>query len=546
MNKRRALRVAALAAGVATLLLWLWQPSGAPTIESLPPADPGRPASDRSALAPAASARLGRAAADAALSALLRTIARGEARPAEALFNFPDDDSLRRFLARAPDAGLTLSDQIPALRAVRVRFSDPAALAQGLRQLGADGLSPGANSLIGVPLPPSKENRAAVDQVPFGNEALAFLGAAGDRSSWGRGTTIAILDTGVASDATFGAGRIRTLDVGFGTTPGRAEADGHGTAVAALAAGASPNAPGIAPAANLLSIRVTDSSSTSDLFTLSQAIVTAVDAGAKIINISLGGYATGPTLDAAITYASQRGALIVAAAGNDQAAQLAWPAADPRVISVGAVDRAEQQVSFSNSGTQLQLSAPGYGIQTAWLDGQRVTVDGTSASAPFVAGALATVLSQNPGLTAVQAAAILTDTANDTGQPGADPAYGNGILNLGTALNRDNPSYTDTAISSHYYDQVREQMQFVVQNRSGAAVSGLTLSVTVDSANSVLPIPRLAAGETYVASVPVSAASLRTAGTMSFGTQLNNPAGTNDAVPKNNRRSSQLTAPGSP
>ena len=47
------------------------------------------------------------------------------------------------------------------------------------------------------------------------------------------------------------------------------------------------------------------------------------------------------------------------------------------------VDAAGQQVSFSNSGPQLQMSAPGYGVQTAWLDGQRVTMNGTSASAPI-------------------------------------------------------------------------------------------------------------------------------------------------------------------
>src|SRR5204863_541770 len=119
-------------------------------------------------------------------------------------------------------------------------------------------------------------------------------------------------------------------------TPGSGREDGHGTSVAALAAGSARDAPGVSPGANILSIRVTDANGTSDLFTISQAILAAVDAGAKIINISLGGYSTGPVLDSAIAYATKQGALIVAAAGNDQAAQLAWPAADSRVVSVGA------------------------------------------------------------------------------------------------------------------------------------------------------------------------------------------------------------------
>jgi hypothetical protein len=395
-------------------------------------------------------------------------------------------------------------------------------------------------------MPPEKQDRAAQNQVPFGNDTLAFVGANGDRSAWGRGVTIAILDTGVSADATFGNGRLNVLDIGLGTTPGTGKSDGHGTAVAALAAGGTNDAAGVAPSANLLSIRVTDDRGVSDLFTVSQGIVAAVNAGAKVINVSLGGYSTGSVLDAAIAYATSQGAIIVAAAGNDQAAQLAWPAADSRVVSVGAVDKAEQQVSFSNSGPQLQLSAPGYGVQTAWLNNQRVYVDGTSASAPIVSGAIAAVLSQNPSLTPQQAAELLDRTANDAGAPGTDPAFGHGIVNLATALNSSNLNYVDTAVSSHYYDTANNQMDFVVQNRSGRAISGMTLNVTVGTTTTSQTVPSLAAGETYVAKLPVNDTALKTNGSLTFITQLTNPLGVNDQVPANNRRSSVLTAPTSP
>jgi subtilisin family serine protease len=281
----------------------------------------------------------------------------------------------------------------------------------------------------------------------------------------------------------------------------------------------------------------------SDLFTVSRAILAAVDAGAQIVNISLGGYATGPVLDAAIEHATRNGALIVAAAGNDQAAQLAWPAADPRVVSVGAVDRLEQQVSFSNSSEQLQLTAPGYGVQTAWLDGQRVQVSGTSASAPVVAGAIAAVMSQFPGMSARQAADLLERTANDGGAPGTDPAYGRGILNLATALNRNNATYVDTAVSSHAFDAASGQMQVVVQNRSGRSVTGLTLAIAAGGAEQTQIVPSLAPGETYVARVPVSDTALQTAGRLTFSTRLTNPAGAVDQVPANNLRASVLSAP---
>ncbi|HVS52216.1 MAG TPA: S8 family serine peptidase, partial [Opitutaceae bacterium] len=231
-------------------------------------------------------------------------------------------------------------------------------------------------------------------------------------------------------------------------------------------------------------------------------------------------------------------------AGNDQAAQLAWPAADPRVISVGAVDKAEQQVSFSNSGPQLQLSAPGYGVQTAWLDGQRAYVDGTSASAPIVAGAIAAVLSQNPALTPLQAAQLLERTANDAGAPGADPAFGNGILNLGWAMNSGTPGYVDTAVSSHYFDAANNQMQFVVQNRSAQPVSGLTLKITAGNSESARLVPMLAPGETFVVTWPnATALTAAAGGSVRFTTELVNPAGLTDVVPANNRRASVLTAP---
>ena len=535
-----------LALVCAGVLGWIWLQDPARKM--------GAPARPTDATSPPASSPNGtslasatsESSAQALLASLSRMLERANIRAREALLSFKDEAAFRRFLDRAESSGLTVLGRLDGLRAVRVRYDRLAALQNELRQNADDYAAVGANQLVNLPRAPAKEDRAAVDQVPFGNETLAFLGAAGDRSNWGRGTTIAILDTGLAPDSTFGTNRIQYLDVGLGSVPGRGSEDGHGTAVAALAGGAATDAPGVAPAANLLSIRVTDASGTSDLFTIAQAIVAAVDAGARIVNISLGGYGTNTTLDAAIAYAGDRGAVIVAAAGNDQAAQLTWPAANPSVISVGAVDRAEQQVAFSNSGPQLKLSAPGYGVQTAWLDGARAYVDGTSASAPLVAGAIAAVVSQNPGLSPQQAVQLLTRTASDAGAPGADAAFGAGILNLGWAMNSSTPGYIDTAVSSHYFDATTNQMQFVVQNRSSQAVAGLNLNVTAGTDATAYPIPSLAAGESYVAKVPLDDTALKAAGTLRFTTQLANPAGFTDRVPGNNRKASVLTPPGRP
>jgi subtilisin family serine protease len=364
-----------------------------------------------------------------------------------------------------------------------------------------------------------------------------------NNQTWGNGITIAVLDSGVAADPTFGISRLKTIDIGLGTAPAVGSEGGHGTAIAALAAGQSSDAQGIAPAANVLSIRVTGDDGKSDAFTVAQGIIAAVDAGAKIVNMSLGGYGTNAALDFAINYATTHGVVLVAAAGNDQAAQLTWPAADPRVVSVGAVDASGQQVIFSNSGRQLQITAPGLGLQTAWSDGSRIIFSGTSGSAPIVAGAIAAVMSQDPSLTPAQAWQILQTHTSDAGAPGADPDYGNGVINLGWAMARNDPTRYDTAIASHYYDSASEQLQIVVQNRSAQAVAGLDLTIDVNGALQHQPIAWLAAGATTVVNLPISTSQLVAAGRIEFHTELLNPSGTTDQVPANNRRASALTAP---
>lgn len=483
--------------------------------------------------------------AQALLAGLSELLLRPDARPNEAILRFKDDAALARFLARAGASGLTLLDRLDALRSVRIHYDDLRALQRELLANSADYEDLSGNLLVTVPRVPAREARAAVNQVPFANSTLAFLGATGDRSQWGRGITVAVIDTGVGADVTFGSGRVSALDIGLGTAPGKGAENGHGTSVASLAAGSAADAAGVAPAANVLSIRVTDDTGTSDTFTIAKAIMAAVDAGAKVINVSMGGYGTNSAMTSAITYAQNHDAVIVAAAGNDQAAELSWPAADVRVISVGAVDKAEQQVTFSNSGPQLKLSAPGYGVQTAWLDGTRAYVDGTSASAPLVSGAIAALMSQNPDLSARDAAQRLTATANDAGAPGADPAFGYGILNLGWAMNASNSGYVDTAVASHYYNPATQQLQFVVQNRSGDTVSGMSLDITVGKSSTTKLISNLSPGASEVVSIPVPAGVTPDA-PLRISTVLANPPGLVDQVPANNRRTSVLTRNASP
>lgn len=533
-----------VASGLLVWILWTGRkaadraaPVRSPVPEERARVDPAGPAIDGVTQA--------RAMAVAKLKeSLARRLRQKDARTDEAVLTFKDEEAYRKFLARAARAGLKVRGQIDGLRTVRVGYETLDPLIDDMVANPADYSDTGANFLVHLPQTPAAEDRPKVSQVPIGNNSLAFLGATGDRSQWGRGVTIAVLDTGVAPDLTLSGGRVHALDIGLGLAPGSGPEDGHGTAVAGLVAGAASDAPGVAAAATILSIRVTDQDGLSDSFTVAQAILAAVDAGARIVNLSLGTYSDSTVLTNAITYAIASGAVIVASAGNDGAAQLTWPAADPRVISVGAVDALEQQVYFSNAGPQLKITAPGYGVDAAWLNGQRVSFDGTSASAPLVAGAIAAIMTTSPGLDASQAWAVLQQYTSDGGVPGPDAEYGAGILNVGWAMARLDPARVDPALAGEYFDVATNTMNVVVQNRGGRSVSGLSLMVSVGGVATTVAVPTLSPGATQLVAVPVGADQLAADGGIIFRTTLETPAGMVDQVPANNRKSGVVVPTG--
>jgi hypothetical protein len=474
-----------------------------------------------------------------AFAAVLRQkFNRGGVRADEAVLTFKDEAARRAFLARAAAAGLTVLGRLDALDAVRVRVGDYAAFVSELGAHADDYAEVTVNPILAAN-PPAAETRTARVGAPVGAGLLEALGVEGDSSRWGAGVTIAVLDGGSAADPTLGA-RLRYLDIGYGVVGG-GEDGLHGTAVAALAAGAAADARGVAAAAEILSIRVTGVDGASDAFALAQGIFAAVDAGAEVINISLGGYATNSVLGEAVEHALAAGVAVVASSGNDQAAQLAWPAAYAGVVSVGAVDAAGRQAIFSNSGAGLQLTAPGYAVQTAGLGGTRLSFSGTSASAPVVSGAIAAVLSTSPGLTPLQAADVLTTHANDGGAAGTDPDYGNGSVNLGWALARADASRVDPALTSQSYDAARGTVTVVVQNQGAQTIAGLGLDSSTGGESLSYAVPTLAPGASIGIEVPVDRATLASAGELTVRFQVVAPAGVVDQNPANNRKTGVVT-----
>ncbi len=538
--RRLSLPLLAAALGVS-LGLWMFRGQQTELAPSLTTPPPVAPLGESSAATPRNNGEndellpsgLSDAATRAALAERLRARLNGaHLRPNEATLIFKDAAAYHRFLDRAQ--GLAVVDRIDSLLAVRLRVEDYPGFVDDLAAHFGDYLSVAPNPLIGAPTPPV-EDRASRHAEPVGANLLAILGIEPgvDRSSWGRDVLVAVLDGGVGAEAAFGD-RLTYRDIGYGER-GSVDDGRHATAVAGLIGGASADAPGVAPAAGLLSIRVLDLDGRSDAFTVAKGIQAALESGAQVINISLGGYSTSPVLVAAIEEALAAGVAVVASAGNNQAASLVWPAAHAGVVSVGATDAAGTQAIFSNSGPGLQLTAPGYAISTVGPDGARIDFSGTSASAPVAAGAIAVLLSQTPGISPIQAADILANHANDGGRPGPDPDYGRGTLNLGWALDRNNPGRVDPALSSQSYDASTRTLLVVVQNRGARPVHGLSLRINLGGTITTHPLPTLGSAASASVRVPVDAARLSREGRIAVESRLVLPPGLVDTNLANNQ-----------
>ncbi len=229
---------------------------------------------------------------------------------------------------------------------------------------------------------------------------------------------------------------------------------GHGTHLAGIAAATGNNKRGIigvAPLANVLSVRVLDQYGGGTIENVANGIRYAASMGAKIINLSFGGFVYDVTLVSllqdAVDFAINRGSIIVAAAGNSSTSLDHFVPADlTGVIAVGATDPYDNRASFSNYNNDPNdffIMAPGVdilslGSKKAYI-GQAVSKNyylssGTSMSAPFVSGAIALLLNKYPNASLNDIKTLLANGAVDLGDPGWDPYYGYGRLDVAKSL----------------------------------------------------------------------------------------------------------------
>ncbi|MDZ4289011.1 MAG: S8 family serine peptidase [Prosthecobacter sp.] len=343
----------------------------------------------------------------------------------ELLLSFKSPEALAAFRARAAGQGLRVVSSDPRLLSARVRYDSPEAMARELRDNADDYENIGLNYLVWVPGMPDETQTDANNaggRQPYGDSGLAAIGATGDRSTWGRGVSVALLDTGVTEHPSLSGTQVVHYDlVKDGTPP-----NGHGTAMASLIAGTGEDEGGAATASRLMDIRVADVNGESNTALVADGIMQAVDQGARVINISLGTTGDSAVLRRAVAYAVERGVVIVAAAGNEQQTTLSYPAGYEGVISVGAMDAEGVQAYFSNSGETLTISAPGVGIVSAYSNGRTVIGSGTSQATAITTGVVSTLLGW--GYLPQNIVSTLTSSAQQTGAP--QDKVGAGLLQV--------------------------------------------------------------------------------------------------------------------
>lgn len=256
-------------------------------------------------------------------------------------------------------------------------------------------------------------------------------------STTGGSVIVAVLDTGVASHDDLSPQVLPGYDfIDNDTTP--TDLNGHGTHVAGTVAATRNNnlgVAGVAPSAKILPVRVLDASGSGSLTGVANGIIYAVDNGAKIINLSLGGSSTTAALEAAVAYAVSKDVLVIAAAGNEGVNSLpSYPAAYPQVLAVASVDKNLAVSGFSSRGSYVDVAGPGGSITSTYLNNSYGTLSGTSMASPHVAAAAALLRSAFPNASAAMIKSALENSAYDLAPAGPDTSSGLGLIQADAAF----------------------------------------------------------------------------------------------------------------
>lgn len=270
------------------------------------------------------------------------------------------------------------------------------------------------------------------------------------QTTGGAGVTIAILDTGI--DRTHPDLKAR-IDGCFDLTDAKSgfvkdscdDTNGHGTHMAGIIAAdggeLGDGLYGFAPQASISAYRVCDRDGICLSDDIAVGMHAAVDAGAQIIVLGLGGEARSSFVDDALAYAKENNVLVIAAAGNDgpYADSVDWPARNPLTVSVGALDNHLAVAEFSSQGINrktkayqsnegdVEFAAPGVNIESTFRDGGYAILSGTSMAAPHIAGLAALLWQRDAERPAEETRTLLHQLSGDIAPAGDDNASGWGM-----------------------------------------------------------------------------------------------------------------------
>jgi subtilisin family serine protease/N-acetylneuraminic acid mutarotase len=215
--------------------------------------------------------------------------------------------------------------------------------------------------------------------------------------------------------------------------------EGHGTQVSGVASAATNNAAGIAGmcwGCRIMPVKVMQASGVANYSDIAAGVRYAAEKGAKVINLSLGGYSDSHTLHSAIQYAISKDAVVIAGAGNDGVSTRFYPAAYEEVLAVAGTDASDVKTAISNYGDWVDLSAPAAAITTTFMGGDYGAAEGTSFAASFTSGLAGLVISEHSSWTPALVVAQILHTADPI--DALNPAYagllGSGRINAGTAV----------------------------------------------------------------------------------------------------------------
>jgi subtilisin family serine protease len=402
---------------------------------------------------------------------------RGHSVPGPSSFGVSDLDralaglkvtSITRLTPPAPTMTATAESMVALASTFKVRYESETKVETAVESL---------SKVAGVEYAEPNRYRETYDTIPNDPSFPAQWGltkincpAAWDRTTGSANVVVAVIDTGIDLDhpelaallvpgwdmVDLGPNPVPPLGFHFeGDFQGRdndpQDEVGHGTHVAGTIACASNNATGVAGvtwSCRLMPVkvltRIVNNANANDVRGVGSAadiaagIRFAVDHGARVLNLSLGGDVDTQVERDAIAYAIAQGAVVVAAMGNCPACGDSFPAAYPDVVAVGAINSADQRAAFSQTGPHIDVVAPGVSVLSTVWDNGYGTYNGTSMASPHVAGVAALILSCNSNLTGPQVADIIRQTARPLRDNPADPVpndnYGFGCVDARAAI----------------------------------------------------------------------------------------------------------------